>query len=149
MNGKLLVGIPRVRLNFCKTVRSSARGMLEWRSGHNRSISGDLLLEDAGICISEALRGRVGGGSVNGIAVRGWRGASAACLRYPEDVTGCALGDSIRVLGPCPPVPLMVLRSKASNRTHLPQRMIRQMSHRNFAQERKNRPRGSRSKRYK
>ena len=67
-----------------------------WRSGHDQFISPDLLFENAGIGITEALRGCVCRGRVNGIAMRGRRGASAARLRGSEVVAGCALAESIR-----------------------------------------------------
>ena len=105
----LSIGIPMVKLHFCKTVRSLSSGMCGSGAGIDPSRR-ELLLEDAGIRISEALRGRVCRGSVNGIAMRGWRGASAACLRYSEVVTGCALAESIRSIRArrAPPVPLIV-----------------------------------------
>lgn len=46
-----------------------------------RTITRELLLEDARICIAEALRGCLCCGCVDGIAVRRRRGASATRLR--------------------------------------------------------------------
>jgi hypothetical protein len=78
--------------------------------GHNRSFSHDLLFQDARICITEAVRGRVRRGGVNGIAVRGRRRASALVCGTPRLLPVVPLPRAFAVLGPGdPPVLLMVL----------------------------------------
>ena len=88
--------MPRVDVNFCKTERSSERGMWGGGAGTIDFISPDLLFQNASIGITETLRGCVCRGRVNGISMRGRRSTSAARLRCSEVITGCALTEGIR-----------------------------------------------------